>query len=56
MASRSIGSRHYYKEVAGDRASLFLLSGHDDGEGVFANMGLPGEAASPILLSQARPS
>jgi hypothetical protein len=30
--------RHYYKEVAGDRADLFLLSGHDDGVGVFANM------------------
>jgi hypothetical protein len=35
--------RHYYQEVAGDRADLFLLSGHDDGAGVFANMGLPAE-------------
>jgi hypothetical protein len=33
--------RHYYKEIAGDRADLFLLSGHDDGKGVFANMGIP---------------
>ncbi len=41
--------RHYYKEVAGDRASLFLLSGHDDGEGVFANMGLPGEGRKPYF-------
>ena len=23
--------RHYYKEIAGSRANLFLLSGHDDG-------------------------
>jgi hypothetical protein len=35
--------RHYYQEVAGDRAELFLLSGHDDGAGVFANMGLAAE-------------
>jgi hypothetical protein len=41
--------RHYYKEVAGDRASLFLLSGHDDGEGVFANMGLPAEGRKPYF-------
>jgi hypothetical protein len=33
--------RHYYKEIAGDRADLFLLSGHDDPKGVFANMGIP---------------
>src|SRR5687768_8440098 len=33
--------RHYYKELAGDRADLFLLSGHDDGRGVFENMGIP---------------
>jgi hypothetical protein len=41
--------RHYYKELAGDRAGLFLLSGHDDGEGVFANMGLPGEGRKPYF-------
>jgi hypothetical protein len=41
--------RHYYKEVAGDRANLFLLSGHDDGEGVFANMGLPAEGRKPYF-------
>ena len=35
--------RHYYKEVAGDRADLFLLSGHDDGTSVFENMGIPAE-------------
>ena len=31
----------------GDRADLFLLSGHDDGEGVFANMSLPAEGRKP---------
>jgi hypothetical protein len=41
--------RHYYKEIAGDRADLFLLSGHDDGAGVFANMGLPAEARKPYF-------
>ena len=41
--------RHYYKEIAGDRADLFLLSGHDDGAGVFANMGIPVENRSPVF-------
>jgi hypothetical protein len=41
--------RHYYKEVAGDRADLFLLSGHDDGAGVFANMGVPAEGRKPYF-------
>jgi hypothetical protein len=35
--------RHYYKEIAGERAGLFLLSGHDDGRGVFANAAVPPE-------------
>jgi len=35
--------RHYYKEIAGDEARLFLLSGHDDGRGVFANAAVPAE-------------
>jgi hypothetical protein len=35
--------RNYYKQIAGDQAKLFLLSGHDDGRGVFANMGVPAE-------------
>jgi hypothetical protein len=30
--------RHYYLEVAGDRAKYFLLSGNDDRAGVWANM------------------
>ena len=33
--------RHYYQQLAGDQAQLFLLSGHDDAEGVFANAGVP---------------
>jgi hypothetical protein len=42
--------RHYYKEIAGDRADLFLLSGHDDPKGVFANMGIPfDEGRTPIF-------
>jgi len=35
--------RNYYKQIAGDQAQLFLLSGHDDGEGVFANAAIPAE-------------
>ncbi len=35
--------RGYYKQRAGDQAELFLLSGHDDGEGVFGNAGVPVE-------------
>jgi hypothetical protein len=31
--------RSYYQELAGDRAELFLLSGHDDRAGVLSNMG-----------------
>jgi hypothetical protein len=33
--------RNYYKRIAGEQAALFLLSGHDDGRGVFANAALP---------------
>jgi len=35
--------RHYYKEIAGEQSRLFLLSGHDDGPGVFANAAVPVE-------------
>ena len=35
--------RNYYKQIAGDQAKLFLLSGHDDGRGVFANAAVPSE-------------
>jgi hypothetical protein len=41
--------RNYYKEVAGPRADLFLLSGHDDARGVFENMGLAIENRSPVF-------
>jgi hypothetical protein len=41
--------RHYYQELAGARANLFLLSGHDDGTGVFENMGLPVGNRSPVF-------
>jgi hypothetical protein len=41
--------RNYYQQVAGDRKDLFLLSGHDDATGVFANMGLPLEGRSPVF-------
>jgi hypothetical protein len=35
--------RGYYKQIAGDQAKLFLLSGHDDGRGVFENAAVPAE-------------
>jgi hypothetical protein len=35
--------RNYYQQIAGDQRRLFLLSGHDDGTGVFANAGVPPE-------------
>jgi hypothetical protein len=35
--------RNYYKQIAGDQAKLFLLSGHDDGRGVFENDAVPPE-------------
>jgi len=33
--------RAHYRDLAGDRASLFLLTGHDDPRGVFDNAGVP---------------
>ena len=41
--------RHYYKQIAGDQARLFLLSGHDDGRGVFANAAVPAEGRRQFL-------
>jgi hypothetical protein len=35
--------RNYYKQIADDQAKLFLLSGHDDGRGVFENAAVPPE-------------
>ena len=33
--------RGYYKQLAGDQSKLFLMSGHDDGPGVFFNAAVP---------------
>jgi hypothetical protein len=41
--------RHYYKEIAGREARLFLLSGHDDGRGVFANAAVPSKGRTQFL-------
>src|ERR671923_1376226 len=41
--------RGYYKELAGERANLFLLSGHDDPRSVFANMSLMVENRTPLF-------
>jgi hypothetical protein len=41
--------RGYYKELAGERADLFLLSGHDDAAGVFLNMGIAPDRRSPAF-------
>ncbi len=41
--------RGYYKELAGERADLFLLSGHDDGRGVFANASVPANERTQYL-------
>jgi hypothetical protein len=41
--------RGYYKQLAGDQAKLFLLSGHDDGRGVFANVAVPVEGRTQLL-------
>jgi hypothetical protein len=35
--------RNYYKQIAGEQAKLFLLSGHDDGRGVFEKAAVPVE-------------
>ena len=41
--------RGYYKELAADRADLFLLSGHDDAAGVFLNMGIAPDRRNPAF-------
>jgi hypothetical protein len=41
--------RHYYKQIAGDQARLFLLSGHDDGRGVFANAAVPSKGRTQFF-------
>jgi hypothetical protein len=41
--------RNYYQQLAGEQAKLVLLSGHDDGRGAFASMGLPVENRNPLF-------
>jgi hypothetical protein len=41
--------RGYYIQIAGEQARLFLLSGHDDGRGVFANAGVPVEGRTQFF-------
>jgi hypothetical protein len=41
--------RAHYKEIAGDRADLFLLSAHDDPQGVLASTALPTGGRLPIF-------
>ena len=43
--------RNYYKQIAGEQARLFLLSGHDDGRGVFDNAALPAEQGRKQLFT-----
>jgi hypothetical protein len=38
--------RSHYKQLAGEEARLFLLSGHDDLRGVFANASVPPDGRS----------
>ena len=42
--------RGYYRELAGDQADLFLLSGNDDAAGVNTNLGLTEEGHAPIFV------
>ena len=46
--------RNYYKQIAGDQAKLFLLSGHDDGRGVFDNAAVPPEGRKQFHLCNGR--
>jgi hypothetical protein len=41
--------RGYYKQIAGEQANLFLLSGHDDGRGVFENAAVPPEGRTQVF-------
>lgn len=43
--------RSHYRELAGPRAELFLLEGHDDNIGVMRNMGLRSARWSQLLLT-----
>ena len=46
--------RHYYKQLAGSEARLFLLSGHDDGRGVFDNATVPAEGRGAVVRGRQR--
>jgi hypothetical protein len=41
--------RNYYKQIAGEQEKLFLLSGHDDGRGVFENAAVPAEGRRQLF-------
>ena len=45
--------RHYYIELAGEKAGYFLMSGHDDPRGVLANMGLAGGSRWQLFFGTA---
>ena len=42
--------RGYYRELAGEQANLFLLSGNDDAAGVNENLGLPAKGHASIFI------
>jgi hypothetical protein len=43
--------RHYYLELAGEEARLFMLSGHDDAVGVLRNMALQPTRTQPYFTA-----
>jgi hypothetical protein len=43
--------RHHYIELAGNQARLFMLSGHDDIDGVFRNMALEPARTQPYFTA-----
>jgi hypothetical protein len=45
--------RQYYLQLAGDEARFFMLSGHDDAAGVFANMAVWSPGLQSFLTSAA---
>jgi hypothetical protein len=45
--------RHYYLELAGDEARLFMMNAHDDAPGVIANMGLSGGSPWQLFFTSA---
>jgi hypothetical protein len=43
--------RHYYLELAGDKARLFMMSPHDDAIGVLRNMGIKHSTWQPYFTT-----